>query len=255
MDTVGQRIFWTGFREWESETVPIFLALLRESRSFVDVGANCGIYTVLACGINPTIHVVAVEPVPQLFGALKNNVRRGNLAGRVQLVQAALSTSRGVAKFHQSVDPTMGSLNTAGYRGKAGTIIEVKTTTLDALVSKLAVAPDLIKIDVEGFEDAVLEGGRTTLEKARPTFIVEANSDGPFVKLNEIFSRYGYSFHHLNEAGVTRRDALIPHPSDHCCNWLVLPPGKQAPTCQSFRPRLHMSRSEHAPTVESALKS
>lgn len=231
VDTVGQRIFWTGFSEWEKDTVPTFLQLLRESRCFIDIGANCGIYPVLGCAVNPHLKVVAVEPVPKIHAALANNVRQNNLTDRVTLIQAAVSTEEGVAHFHESVDPTMGSLSTEGYRGKAGKVIEVKTTTLDLIVSKLPVPPDFIKIDVEGFEDVVLSGGHHTLSVHKPRFIVEANPDGPFLKLTEIFSRYGYTFYNLSEHGLVKHDTIQPdtNPDNDCRNWLCLPPGGKLP--------------------------
>jgi FkbM family methyltransferase len=225
VDTVGQRIFWTGFREWEKDTVPVFLKLLRESKSFLDIGANCGIYPVLACAVNPHIQVVAVEPVPKIHTALENNIRSNNLTSRVKLLKTAVSTQEGVAQFHESEDPTMGSLNVQGYRGKKGKVIEVPTTTLDKIVREMAVPPDLIKIDVEGFEDQVLSGGEYTLSTVRPTFVVEANPDGPYKKLTEIFSRHKYEFHHLTEHGVVKKPAIEPdmNPENDCRNWVCKP--------------------------------
>lgn len=231
VDTVGQRIFWTGLREWEKDTVPVFLRLLRESHCFMDIGANCGIYTVLACAVNPAIRVVALEPVPAVYAALENNVRANGLAPRVHLLQVAASTAEGVAQFHHSEDPTMGSLSTTGYRGKAGRLIDVRTSTLDCIAAGLPTPPDLIKIDVEGFEDAVLSGGQHTLSANPPRIIVEANPDGPFEKLTAILGRHGYSFYHLNESGMQKQNAIRPNPDPRyeCCNWLCLPPGRSAP--------------------------
>jgi FkbM family methyltransferase len=225
VDTVGQRIFWTGFREWEKDTVPVFLQLLRQSRAFLDIGANCGIYPVLACAVNPQVQVVAVEPVPKIFAALENNIRSNNLGARVKLLKTAVSTAVGIAQFHESEDPTMGSLNVQGYRGKKGKVIEVPTTTLDLIVQGMPVAPDLIKIDVEGFEDQVLSGGDHTLAVVRPTFVIEANPDGPYRKLTEIFSRHNYEFHHLTETGMVKKAAIEPDqsPDSDCRNWVVKP--------------------------------
>lgn len=225
VDTVGQRIFWTGFREWEKDTVPVFLKLLRESSAFLDIGANCGIYPVLACAVNPRIQVVAVEPVPKIHAALENNVRANNLTSRVKLLKTAVSTQVGVAQFHESEDPTMGSLNVSGYRGKAGKVIEVPTTTLDLIVQGMPVKPDLIKIDVEGFEDQVLSGGHHTLSVVRPTFVVEANPDGPYKKLTEIFSTHNYEFHHLTDHGMVKKPAIEPDQDveSDCRNWVCKP--------------------------------
>jgi FkbM family methyltransferase len=223
VDTIGQRLFWTGLREWEKETVEVFLGLLRRARSFLDVGANCGIYPLLACAVNRTIEVVAVEPVPAVFAALENNVRFNNLTSRVGLLRAAISDQEGMVPFHESEDPTMGSLDVGGYRGKAGKVIEVRATTLDLIADGMSIPPDLIKIDVEGFEDKVLSGAHRTLAVHRPKLIVEANPDGPYRRLTQILSEHSYEFFHLTEAGPVRKPAIEPDAQSVFRNWLCAP--------------------------------
>src|SRR5437764_6931673 len=85
-DAVGHRLFWSGLREWERETSPVILENIRRSRCFIDIGANCGIYSVLGCTINPNVHAVAVEPVPKVYAALLHNVKENNLESRVTAV-------------------------------------------------------------------------------------------------------------------------------------------------------------------------
>jgi FkbM family methyltransferase len=91
------------------------------------------------------------------------------------VLQAAASKEEGSLPFHESDEPTMGSLNVAGYGGYSGKLIQVRVVTLDSLNFKA----DLIKIDVEGFEDVVLEGAEELLSAGRPRIILEANTDGP----------------------------------------------------------------------------
>lgn len=88
-DAIGHRLFLTGLRVWEKETSPIMLEQIRRSHCFIDVGANCGVYTVLGCTVNPSIQVVAVEPAPRVCAALENNVRQNGYDSRVTVLNIA----------------------------------------------------------------------------------------------------------------------------------------------------------------------
>jgi hypothetical protein len=81
-DTVGHRAFWSGLRDWEKETSPVILDGIRRSRCFIDVGANCGIDTVLGCTINPNVRALAIEPATQdLPGAPAQRGKESRFAG------------------------------------------------------------------------------------------------------------------------------------------------------------------------------
>jgi len=220
-DNVGHRIFWSGLREWERETAPVILENIRRSRCFIDVGANCGIYTVLGCQINPGVRVVAVEPVPRICAALAHNVAMNNLTSRVTVLNVALGDRDGVVPFHEAEDPTMGSLAAGGYQGQPGRVIHVKCRTLDSIVEDLGIEPDFIKIDVEGFEHLVLAGGSQVLSKFRPYIVLEANPGDPGEAMTQILSKYGYGFQIITDSGLQRRSKIIPDESYR--NWLCVP--------------------------------
>ena len=68
----------------------------------------------------------------------------------------------------------MGSLNVDGYstqQGRGG-LIEVECRTLDSVVQGLDIEPDFMKIDVEGFRDAVLRGATWVLETLHPRLVL-----------------------------------------------------------------------------------
>jgi len=77
-DDITHTIFWSGLHDYEKETIPVMLDQIRQARCFIDVGANCGIYTVLAATIHPNVQIVAIEPVPKICAALTNNVRQNS---------------------------------------------------------------------------------------------------------------------------------------------------------------------------------
>jgi FkbM family methyltransferase len=221
-DSVGHRIFWSGLREWEKETAPVILENIRHSRCFIDVGANCGIYTVVGCTINPNVHVVAIEPVPKVCAALRHNVKENNFDSRVAILDVALGDTNGTVCFHEAEDSTMGSLAVDGYRGQRGRVIQVECKTLDSIVERLSIQPDFMKIDVEGFEDAVLRGATNVLHKFRPRIVLEANPGDPGDHVTEILLRHGYRFQNLTDSGPQWREAIVP--VDAYRNWLCVPP-------------------------------
>ena len=220
-DAIGHEIFWTGLTRWESETAPVMLDHFCRSRCFLDIGANTGIYTVMACAANPRIRVVAFEPVPRMYEALKGNVAGNHFDARVTTLNVALAAFDGIAPFHEAEDSTMGSLEVNGYQGQRGKVIQVECRTLDSVVEELNLQPDFLKIDVEGFESAVLEGAGRVLSAFRPALVVEANPGDPAGRISEILSRLGYEFLNLTRSGPQRREWIHPVEGDR--NWLCVP--------------------------------
>ena len=53
-DVLARSFIWTGFRDWESTTVPLFCEFARRSTGFLDVGTFTGVYSLLACSVNPS---------------------------------------------------------------------------------------------------------------------------------------------------------------------------------------------------------
>ena len=220
-DTVGRFVFWSGLREWEKETAPVILDNIRRSRCFMDIGANCGIYSVMGCTINPDVRVVAIEPVPKVCAALRNNVERNGFGSRVTVLNVAVGDSNGTVSFHEAEDATMGSLAVNGYKGQRGRVIQVECRTLDSIVEKLSAKPDFMKIDVEGFESVVLSGATRVLRDIRPRIVLEANPGDPADKVSEILLRHRYRFENITDRGLVAGDRIVPVAEYR--NWLCLP--------------------------------
>jgi|SRR5581483_8256793 len=220
-DSIAHRMFWSGFREWERDTTPTVIEKFRRARYFIDIGANCGIYTVMACVVNPEIRVLAIEPVSRICETLKRNVEINGFGSRVAIINAAVADSNGIVSFHEAEDATMGSLGTTGYHGQRGRVIQVRCRTLDDVVAELGVKPDFLKIDVEGAEDVVLAGASSTLKVFRPSIVLEANPGDPAERMTEILVSSGYSFQLLTERGPIRHNAIVPVDGNQ--NWLCEP--------------------------------
>jgi FkbM family methyltransferase len=186
-DTIGRVLYWKGLSSWEAETIPFFCQLAKNSNIVLDIGANTGFYSLLACAANPHAEVFSFEPVPKVCSCLENNIVANNFQSRCHAVAAAVSNTLGqvdVCELEGDV-PTASSLEVTGYRGKKGKVIKVNSITIDTL-NLHAELVGLVKIDVETFEDVVLEGMAALLEKYLPNMIVECNYDGPFRSVENI---------------------------------------------------------------------
>ena len=220
-DDITHSIFWSGLHAYEKETIPIILDELRRARCFMDLGANCGLYTVLGAAVNPRATIIAIEPVPKICAALVNNVTQNKLNSRVTILNVAVGSSNGLVDFHEAEDTRMGSLAVDGYQGQPGKLIKVECRTLDGIIAELKVQPDFIKIDVEGFSDAVLSGARRLLDEVRPRILLEANPADPCERITELLSNHHYEMHLITDSGPERREQIIP--SAKYRNWLCLP--------------------------------
>jgi FkbM family methyltransferase len=152
--------------------------LLGPGDVFVDVGANVGWFSLLAARlVGETGHVYAIEPVAMNVKAIVANVRRNRLRN-VTVLDLAASDSDGTTVLTLTRHPGGAVIASANTPPDATGETTVRTATIDSLVSDgHLLPPALLKIDVEGAEEAVVRGMTATLHDHRPTLIVEV--DGP----------------------------------------------------------------------------
>jgi FkbM family methyltransferase len=147
------------------------LHALRPGDLFLDVGANIGSYTVLAGGAVKA-RVISVEPLPSTFKHLQTNIRLNDL-DQIETHCCGLSSAPGELLFTSTLD----TMNRVALPGELLATIVVPVMTLDALMQGRL--PKIIKIDVEGHELAVLNGGAKTLSSPEvEAVIIETNGSG-----------------------------------------------------------------------------
>ena len=186
-EVVGRKLLREG--SFERAEVDVMLRSLSPEGTVVDVGANIGLVTIpLALA---AAHVIAVEPLPQNIDRLRENVRR-NALSNVTVVEAAAGAADGTAVLHSAADPAFGSLHDLVKYRPSGNI-EVRLRSLDSLWHELMrPAVELVKIDVEGAELEVLEGGRELLETCRPVLLVEIGRTDAVAAVHGLLSALGY---------------------------------------------------------------
>lgn len=153
----------------------VFQRLVRSGMVVYDVGANAGFYTVASARLTGASgRVLAFEPVVQNFMQLQHNMRLNGFA-HVKAWNIALADNDGTALFNSSPNPGWGRLaSVSGQPASAGESITVTVARLDTIVERDALPlPDVIKIDVEGAEAAVLDGAAGVIRRARPVLLIE----------------------------------------------------------------------------------
>jgi FkbM family methyltransferase len=165
-------------RSFEPNELALLDAILEPGMVVVDGGANEGVYSVFAAQrVRPNGTVLAFEPSPREHERLLANLRLNRL-DNVVVRQAALDESVGtarvaVAAYGHEGQNTIGEV-VANPLVQTARRIQVETTTLDEAVAEAGLARvDVIKLDVEGFEPAVLRGASATLERFAPILQLE----------------------------------------------------------------------------------
>lgn len=137
----------------------LFVAhLLRPGDLFVDVGANVGIYTVIASAVAGA-RTAAFEPVPANVTRLLDNIRVNAIDALVSVHSVAL----GAQSERLAIEAAPGAENRIYLADSAGRadLIEIDVRTLEQVLPE---RPTLIKIDVEGYELPVLQGAGAVLD-------------------------------------------------------------------------------------------
>jgi FkbM family methyltransferase len=160
--------------DYEEAEISLFCSLAAMSRLVVDIGANIGVYTCAAAAhLEKYGHVIAFEPVPANLDHLNRNVLANGLSGRVTVEAAAVGEKGGQIKIHLARFIGRHSISAANALG-ASRSISAPMVTLDSYLAAHAVGdPDIVKIDVEGYDGHVLRGAMETLRRATPTLFVE----------------------------------------------------------------------------------
>lgn len=177
-----------------------------------DIGAHVGYHALAFAAQGAT--VVAFEPVPANLARFRQHLERNTaLARRIRIVPAAVADRDGDLTFVQSDDLTGASTGShladanAPLRPEVYTHFQqvaVPAVRLDTFLEREGEsAPDVIKIDVEGAELQVLEGGRRLLVEHRPLLLMEVHHICQMFGVQNLLRSLGYQLSILDEANAT----------------------------------------------------
>ena len=155
--------------------------LVKPGTVVVECGAHHGAQTILLSRwVGPQGRVVAIEPMPENLDILKRNVEINSLHN-VTVIGMAVGSPRD-GKL------SMSASSNASVRPRSRNTIPVQSITLDQLAEDLKCKPQLLKIDVEGYEYDILEGSRSILTHV-PSVFIEVHTP--------TLQRYGRNFKDL----------------------------------------------------------
>lgn len=197
-ETIGRQIYHMGV--FDLSVSELLWRLTEPGTVVFDVGGNIG-YTssILARRVGPKGQVHAFEPHPVVAPKFRANAKRWTIPpnGAVTLHEMALGRSQGTIDLcmPDGFGDNQGLATICSAKGGAGSV-PVLLNTLDSMVDALGV-PSLIKIDVEGAEEEVLEGSHRVLARRGVRDIV-FEDEGPMpTAAHRILSRYGYAIFSL----------------------------------------------------------
>lgn len=220
---VENSIFWAGITGgWEKVSLSLWIELARNSDVVFDIGANTGIYSLIAKSLNSQARVFAFEPVRRVFEKLEfNNQLNGY---DINCCESAASDSDGTALIYDTSAEHTYSV-TVGKNLNSSDVPVIPTTIetvrLDTMIEKLRLSKiDLIKLDVETHEAEVIEGLGKYLEEFQPTMLVEVLNDTVGQNIEKLVSGKGYAYFSLDEKAGTIRQVERISKSDYF-NYLI----------------------------------
>jgi FkbM family methyltransferase len=162
----------------------------------MDIGANMGEWSLhMAKMVGGNGRVFCFEPIPSMVQALEKTIAINNFS-QVSISECAISNKTGHSQFSIPFDKdnqaipfwsrlvlgeefaTPKWIDNPWAKVATTKTIEVQTTTLDRFTSEKSITKlDFIKIDVEGHEKYVIEGGQKTLKTLKPAIILEAANE------------------------------------------------------------------------------
>jgi FkbM family methyltransferase len=166
---------WEDLKYWlryEQPTMAALTRVLRPGMQVLDVGAHHGVFSLCCCARgHAASRIVTVEPSPAAWPLLEKN---RSVCASIPWAQVpvAAGAARGELTLHTGfVDMLV--IDNHLHPGTEDAVVQVKVETLDSICERLGLGPDLVKLDVEGYEAEALAGSTAMLARHRPILILE----------------------------------------------------------------------------------
>jgi FkbM family methyltransferase len=218
-------LFWAGLEGcWESVSLALWRRLARNAKVVCDVGANHGVYSLVAKTVNRSAKVFAFEPVEAIFRRFRENCKLNQYD--IEPIQAAVSDFDGQSVLHVPVSEHSSSASLsqefiqskdARTRAQPVTVVRLDTFFRQNGVPEI----HLLKIDAETAESKILRGLGSLLS-ARPSMIIEVLSDEAGREIESIVAGVGYLFFDIDEKSKPKQRDHIARSSR--LNYLLCQP-------------------------------
>ncbi|MCF7955579.1 MAG: FkbM family methyltransferase [Phycisphaerae bacterium] len=177
--------------DWfEQEDLGLFRKLVKPGDNVLDLGANVGVYSLSAAVRTGSEGcVVSVEPSSRTFGYLNTSAKQ---FGHMKCFHCGVSDSSGVGMLSFGASSELNRFTVASSENEQGE--QVQLMSVDDVAEKAGVDRfDIIKMDVEGFEEKVIAGAKKIIHDNSPVIIYEVNENGSLdFSQADIFKKLGY---------------------------------------------------------------
>jgi len=240
----SRRIFWDGIDEFEY--VPIFRTLVKKVNTFIDIGANTGLYSTLGALENPELKVWGFEPSLGPFTYFEENIKLNKFENQVKAYPIALSNETGKAIFYELksekykyLNHNLGGVGNLVSKVNNRNMIEitVEVSTFDNFLKKHPEIKDvgLVKMDTEGAEDLVIKGMSQTIQKHRPIIITEVLFGKTEDELENLFQDKDYLFfNHIKSKNKLEKTPYISRNDDNGVRDMFLVPKEKLSFVSEF---------------------
>jgi FkbM family methyltransferase len=222
-DSLENRLFWKGLDGMpEPQSMKFWMKLVPNSALIIDVGANTGLYSLLAAQKSSSAKIHAFEPSLRIAKQLRKNIEI-NRSETIKVHEVALSDHEGYADFYDVslMHQTSASLEASMVDTSLHDVKKVEVSRLDRYEQLDDGADvDLIKIDVEKHEVQVLNGMIELLKKSKPAILIEVLEDEIGKGIEDIIEPLGYRFFEVSEVHGLREKSHIQQSQDW--NYLLL---------------------------------
>ncbi len=193
---------WQG--DYEPSSQKVAVQYFNPGKTLYDVGGGIGFYSLVASRLGA--QVFTIEPDPKNRACIQRHAEMNKLGGKIQIMPLAANSytgsmlmepsERGHGHGHGHALEVFGS--------DPSNCLEVKCTTLDDFAREHP-HPDLVKIDVEGCEAAVVRGAEWLMREVRCSIICEIHTPELGAEVSEIVHARGYKIEWLDDKGYPVR--------------------------------------------------
>lgn len=218
-------LFWNGIEgSTERSSLEAWIKLCREAHTILDVGANTGMFSLVAKCINPGADVYAFDPIPRNYEKLVENCHLNRYDVHCECMALGKYDGEGVmydtpfeCVYSVALDKKLDWV-------ESGTIeIRVQVNRLDSYAAAKKLSEiDVMKIDVETGEPDVLSGMGELLKKNKPSMLIEVLNDEVAAACEKQLKGLGYIYFSIDE-----ERGLVPvarMSKSHGYNYLVCLP-------------------------------
>lgn len=209
-DWIQQNLYF--LNEYEEREVRFVECFLKEGDVFVDLGANIGLFSLVASQVIGTKgRVYAFEPGKESYGALCKHIKL-NKAKNIHAEKLAVTDKEGTVVLH--IDEKEANKGGASaYPSQFSKVETATTTSLDTYFAQESIASvALIKMDIEGGEYLALKGMQGILERYKPALLIELDPEVlnrtsfTQTEIEDILFKMGYKKYYLDEDGSALKD-------------------------------------------------